>query len=70
LAALPRELQRRVHYCLMGRDKRLSQWQQRARDICGLGNRLHSSGQSTACRVACRAPMYCCIRHCMKVPAW
>lgn len=44
LAALPRELHSRVHYCLMGRDNRLAHWQQRARDITGLGSRLHFPG--------------------------
>lgn len=41
LAALPRELHSRVHYCLLGNDNRLSRWQQRARQITGLGDRLH-----------------------------
>jgi len=44
LAALPRELHSRVHYCLMGRDKRHARWQQRARTVTGLGARLHFPG--------------------------
>lgn len=44
LAALPRELHSRVHYCLMGRDKHHGRWQQRAREVSGLGERLHFPG--------------------------
>lgn len=40
LTALPPAQRERVHYFLLGRDKRLQQWQQRATST-GLGPRLH-----------------------------
>ena len=49
LAALPESLKQRVHYFLLGRDKRLEDWKRKAASI-GLGSRCHFLDSSQSVR--------------------